>query len=192
MGSAAGSDEFRFADELGPAKVIHVHEPRLGLKAALVVDNVARGPSIGGLRIAPDVSTEECFRLARAMTLKNSAAGLPHGGGKSVLYADPRMPLDRKQTLIRAFAHALRNEQDYIFGPDMGSEETCMAWVRDEIGRAVGLPAALAAIAENIRANTSVVLEAARAKRTMPREAAVALAVDRVKAAMATRRFGIM
>jgi len=43
-----------------------------------VVDNVARGPSIGGLRMAPDVSTEECFRLARAMTLKNSGAGLAH------------------------------------------------------------------------------------------------------------------
>ncbi len=146
MGTAAVSDEFRFADGLGPAKIIHVHEPRLGLKAVLVVDNVARGPSIGGLRIAPDVSTEECFRLARAMTLKNSAAGLPHGGGKSVLYGDPRMPRDDKEALIRAFAHALRNEQDYIFGPDMGTDETCMAWVRDEIGRAVGLPAALGGI----------------------------------------------
>ena len=78
-------DIFRFADELGPAKVIHVYEPSVGLKAVLVVDNVARGPAIGGLRIAPDVSTEECFRLARAMTLKNAAADLPHGGGKSVI-----------------------------------------------------------------------------------------------------------
>jgi len=146
MGSAAGGDEFRFADSLGPAKIIHVHEPRLGLKAVLVVDNVALGPSIGGLRIAPDVSTEECFRLARAMTLKNSAGGLAHGGGKSVLYGDPRMPRDEKEALIRAFAHALRNEQDYIFGPDMGTDETCMAWIRDEIGRSVGLPAALGGI----------------------------------------------
>jgi glutamate dehydrogenase (NAD(P)+) len=29
--------------------------------------------------MAPDVSTEEAFRLARAMTFKNAAAGLPHG-----------------------------------------------------------------------------------------------------------------
>lgn len=139
-------ESFRFNDELGPAKIIHVHEPVLGLKGILVVDNVARGPSIGGLRMAPDVSTEECFRLARAMTLKNAAAGLAHGGGKSVLFGDPRMPLDRKQQLIRGFAHALRNEHDYIFGPDMGTDETCMAWVKDEIGRAVGLPAALGGI----------------------------------------------
>ena len=140
------NDEFGFADELGPAKIIHVHEPSIGLKGGLVVDNVACGPSIGGLRMAPDVSTQECFRLARAMTLKNAAAGLAHGGGKSVIAADPRMPQEQKQKIIRAFAHALRNETDYIFGPDMGTDETCMAWVRDEIGRAVGLPAAIGGI----------------------------------------------
>ena len=134
------------ADDLGPAKVVHVSAPMLDLRAVLVIDNVACGPSIGGLRMAPDVSTEECFRLARAMTLKNAAAGLPHGGGKSVLYGDPRMPRDRKERLVRAFAHALRNEADYIVGPDMGTDEGCMAWIKDEIGRAVGLPAALGGI----------------------------------------------
>jgi glutamate dehydrogenase (NAD(P)+) len=137
---------FALGDELGPAKVIHVQQPALGLKAVLVVDNVARGPAIGGLRMAPDVSVEECCRLARAMTLKNSAAGLAHGGGKSVLWGDPRMPPERKQALVRAFAHALRREEDYIFGPDMGTDEACMAWVKDEIGRAAGLPAALGGI----------------------------------------------
>jgi len=131
---------FDLADELGPSKVIHVHEPSLGLKAVLVVDNTAAGPSVGGLRMAPDVSTLECYRLARAMTLKNAAAGLPHGGGKSVLYGDPRMPKADKERLIRAFASSLRGVQEYIFGPDMGTDEECMAWIRDEIGRAVGLP----------------------------------------------------
>jgi glutamate dehydrogenase (NAD(P)+) len=140
------SSERWVLDDLGPAKIVAVHEPVLGLDAVLVVDNVARGPSIGGLRVAPDVSTQECVRLARAMTLKNAAAGLPHGGGKSVLRGDPRMPAEKKERLIRAFAHALRNEHDYIFGPDMGTDETCMAWVKDEIGRAVGLPPALGGI----------------------------------------------
>ena len=119
--------ELPFADDLGPAKIVHVYEPTLRLEAVLVIDNVARGPSIGGLRMAPDVSTEECVRLARAMTLKNSAAGLPHGGGNSVLRGDPRMPAERKERLIRAFAHALRNEDDYVFGPDMGTDETSTA-----------------------------------------------------------------
>jgi glutamate dehydrogenase (NAD(P)+) len=132
--------------ELGPARVIQVHEPSIGLRAVLVIDNVACGPAIGGLRIATDVSLEECARLARAMTLKNAAARLPHGGGKSVLWADPRASLQSKERLIRTFAHALRHETDYIFGPDMGSDETCMAWIKDEIGRAVGLPEELGGI----------------------------------------------
>jgi glutamate dehydrogenase (NAD(P)+) len=131
---------FKFADELGPLKVIHVHEPSANLKAILVVDNVAKGPSIGGIRMAPDVSSEECFRLARAMTFKNAAAGLPHGGGKIVLYGDPKMPKPDKEHLIRALAKALRNEETYIFAPDMGTDEECMAWIRDEVGRVVGLP----------------------------------------------------
>ena len=129
-----------FHDEFGPHKVIRVYEPGLGLYGALVIDNIAAGPSIGGLRMAEDVSIGECFRLARAMTLKNAAAGLPHGGGKSVMVGDPRMPTARKQERIRAFACALAGEDGYIFGPDMGTDEQCMAWVRDEIGRAVGLP----------------------------------------------------
>jgi glutamate dehydrogenase (NAD(P)+) len=133
-------DAFRFSDELGPAKVIHIYEPRTGLKAVLVVDNVACGPSIGGVRMAPDVSTEECFRLARAMTLKNAAAGLRHGGGKSVIFADHRMPVADKERLVRAFACAIGDIKDYIAGPDMGTDETCMAWIHDEIGRSVGLP----------------------------------------------------
>jgi glutamate dehydrogenase (NAD(P)+) len=50
------------------------------------------------------------------------------------------MPDAEKAPLVRAFATALRGEADYIFGPDMGTNETCMAWVKDEIGRSVGLP----------------------------------------------------
>lgn len=138
--------EFRFADELGPARVVQLWTPSIGLRAIVVIDNVARGPAIGGVRMAPDVTMEECFRLARAMTLKNAAAGLPHGGGKSVIFADPRMPADRKEQLIRAFAVAMRDLTDYIPGPDMGTDEACMAWVKEEIGRAAGLPKAVGGI----------------------------------------------
>jgi glutamate dehydrogenase (NAD(P)+) len=131
---------FEFADEFGPLKIIHVYEPSVNLKAVLVVDNIARGPSIGGIRMAPDVSTEECFRLARAMTFKNAAADLPHGGGKMVIYGDPKMPKSDKELLLRTLANALRNEDTYVFAPDMGTDEECMAWAWDEMGRAVGLP----------------------------------------------------
>jgi glutamate dehydrogenase (NAD(P)+) len=131
---------FRFRDELGPGTILHIYRPALGLKAILVVDNVAAGPAIGGVRMAPDVSLEECFRLARSMTFKNAAAGLPHGGGKSVIFADPAMERAKKEQLVRAFAQAIGPITDYIAGPDMGTDEAAMAWVQDEIGRSVGLP----------------------------------------------------
>jgi glutamate dehydrogenase/leucine dehydrogenase len=112
----------------------------------VVVDNVAMGPAIGGVRMAADATVEECFRLARAMTLKNAAAGLPHGGGKSVIVADPALPAAERERLVRSFARAIRTLTDYIPGPDMGTNETAMAWVRDVTGRAVGLPRVLGGI----------------------------------------------
>lgn len=139
-------DAFRFADELGPYKIVHIHRPGIGLRAVVAVDNIACGPSIGGIRMAPDVSTEEAFRLARAMTLKNAAAGLAHGGGKAVIYGDPKMEAGRKEHLIRAFATAIADLPDYIPGPDMGTDERAMGWIQDEIGRSVGLPRELGGI----------------------------------------------
>lgn len=138
--AAAVSWPFRFADDLGPVKIVHVTERNTGLRGTVVIDNLAIGPAIGGLRIAPDVTTEECFGLARAMTLKNAAAGLPHGGAKAVIAADPLMPAADKERLVRAFAHSIADLREYTPGPDMGTDETCMAWIRDEIGRAIGLP----------------------------------------------------
>jgi glutamate dehydrogenase/leucine dehydrogenase len=133
-----------FCDDLGPEKVLHVHEPRSGLRGLIVVDNTACGPAIGGVRMAADVSLGEVSRLARAMTFKNAAAGLPHGGGKAGIVADPKTA--DKPRLLRAFARAIRALVDYIPGPDMGTDESCMGWVFDEIGRAVGLPRVLGGI----------------------------------------------
>lgn len=140
------TNPFEFCDDLGPSRVLHLYDPRSGMRGILVVDNVACGPAIGGVRMAVDVGLEEVFRLARAMTLKNAAAGLPHGGGKSGIVADPAQSPEARETLVRAFAATIRDVIDYIPGPDMGTDETCMAWVKDEIGRAVGLPRVLGGI----------------------------------------------
>lgn len=125
-------------DELGPQKVLHLYSAKKGLKAIVVVDNTALGPSIGGVRVSPVVTTGEIIRLARVMTMKNSLAGLPHGGGKSGIIADPKDP--RKEEYFRILSRFIKDLTDYIPGPDMGSDEESMAWVYDEIGRAVGLP----------------------------------------------------
>jgi glutamate dehydrogenase/leucine dehydrogenase len=137
---------FRYCDDLGPKTILNIYQPAIDLKAIVVVDNVAAGPAIGGTRMAPDVSLDECFRLARAMTLKNASARLPHGGAKSVIFADPAMDAGQKEELIRAFAHAIRPLTDYIPGPDMGTNEAAMAWIKDEGGQSAGLPKELGGI----------------------------------------------
>ena len=135
---------FQFSDEIGPEKVLYVHDPKRKMKGILVVDNTARGPSIGGIRMAPDVSTEEILRLARAMTFKSAAADIRHGGGKGGIIADSKSK--NKYELVRAYAKAIGPIAEYIPGPDMGTDECCMAIVYDEIGRAIGLPRVLGGI----------------------------------------------
>ena len=137
----------KYADEFGPEKIVYIHEPRCGLRGIVVIDNSSIGPAIGGIRMTPTVNTEEVFRLARAMTWKNALAGIPHGGGKAGIIADAsKITLEEKETLIRQFARGFENLNQYIPGPDMGTDETCMAWVRDEIRRSVGLSSVLGGI----------------------------------------------
>ncbi len=131
-------------DHLGPEKIVDLYDPSTGMRGIVVIDNTAIGPAIGGVRVAPDVDRVEVFRLARAMTLKNALAGIPHGGAKSALLADPRS--SDKPALFRRFARGIAELTRYIPGPDMGSDEECMAVIEDETGRAVGLPRVLGGI----------------------------------------------
>ena len=131
-------------DELGPMKVLHLYSAKAGLRAMVVVDNVALGPSIGGVRVSPQVTIREVARLARTMTIKNALAGISHGGGKSGIIADPKAA--DMEHLFRTFGRMIRELHEYIPGPDMGSNEDSMAWIYDETGRAVGLPAEIGGI----------------------------------------------
>lgn len=80
------------------------------------------------------------------MTIKNAIAGLPHGGGKSGILAPPNVHPVEHERLIRSFAQAIADLTDYVPSPDMDTTETSMAYVHDEIGRAVGLPSVLGGI----------------------------------------------
>ena len=137
---------FEFADNLGPEKIVYLYDPAVNLKAIVVIDNTSRGSGMGGLRMAEDVTTEEVVRLARAMTLKNAAADLPYGGAKAAILASPKISLREKERLIRAFARGISHLSEFIPGPDMGLDESCMVWIDDEIERAIGLPAAVGGI----------------------------------------------
>jgi len=166
--------EIRY-DNLGPARVVHLYDPEIPFHAHVVVDNTARGPSLGGVRITPEVSPVEVARLARTMTFKSAAAGLYLGGGKSGIVADPQDP--RIEEIVRRFARSIARMDDYIPAPDMGSNETMMAWIKEEIGRVAGLPEelgglpldklgatgfGLAACAELAGRQTGIPLEGAR------------------------------
>ncbi len=138
--------EFPEVDAFGPEQVIVVNDAASGLTGYVVVDNLAAGPAIGGVRMAADISVLEVARLARAMTLKNAMAGLPHGGAKGGIVGDPLMPREVKVALVRAFGSRIRDVSGYIPGPDMGLDEGLMAHLRETCGRAVGLPPVLGGI----------------------------------------------
>lgn len=124
-------------DELGPEKILKVYDAETGMKGIVVLDNTTRGPAKGGIRMTPTVDEDEVFGLARAMTLKNSLANLPFGGGKSGIIANPReMSLEKKEAIVRAYGRAIKEIAPaiYVAAPDISMAENEMRWIADEAG----------------------------------------------------------
>lgn len=97
---------FAHPDFDGHKQVLFCHDPSVGLRAIIALHSTALGPAAGGCRMHP-YSTEEdaltdVLRLSKGMTYKNAIAGLPLGGGKCVIIANPTDP--RKPEMLRAFA----------------------------------------------------------------------------------------
>ena len=90
----------------GHEKVIFVSEPSVNLKGIIAIHNTVLGPAAGGCRMYPyatiDDALYDVLRLSRGMTMKNAAAGLPLGGGKCVVIADPGD--ENKEALLRTMA----------------------------------------------------------------------------------------
>ncbi len=127
----------KFADEFGPEKVIEVYDSSVGLKGVLVIDNTARGPGKGGIRMTPTVDVEEVFRLARTMTWKCALADLPFGGAKSGIIANPKkLSKDQKKAIVQSFARALKplSPRHYIAAPDVNTAEEEMKWYAEANG----------------------------------------------------------
>lgn len=121
-------------DEWGPEKVLQVYDPDTGMKGVLVIDNTSKGPGKGGIRFAPSVTPLEIFKLARTMTWKCAAAGLPFGGAKGGIIADPNV-VDRV-SWMKSFAKMIRPycPSQYIAATDVGTTELDMAIFAHEIG----------------------------------------------------------
>jgi leucine dehydrogenase len=127
-------------DVAGWRKVVRFEEKDAGLDAIISVHDATLGPALGGCRVFPyptfEAALEDVKRLSRGMTFKNALAGIPFGGGKTVIIADPKQ--DKTPEMFRAFGEAL-NALDglYYTAEDSGVNETDLEHVR-EVSRWVG------------------------------------------------------
>jgi leucine dehydrogenase len=99
------------------------HDPDTGLQAIIAIHNSNLGPAVGGCRMWPyaddDAALRDALRLSRGMTYKSALAGLPFGGGKSVIIGDARS--GKTPALMRAmgrFVESLAGQ--YIAAEDIG------------------------------------------------------------------------
>lgn len=115
-------------------QVVFVRDADAGLTAIIAVHNTALGPALGGCRIWKYASDGEAvadvLRLSRGMTYKAALAGLPLGGGKSVILADARA--EKTPAMMRAMGRAVEQLGGrYIVAEDVGATVADM----DEIAK---------------------------------------------------------
>ena len=117
----------------GYEEVVRCDNEQAGFSAWIAIHNTNRGPALGGCRVwnyeSADDAFEDVLRLSRAMTYKNSLAGLRLGGGKCVVRADPAR-IDRAELfeLIGEFVDILGGR--YIIAEDVNSTVEDMAFVQ--------------------------------------------------------------
>lgn len=97
----------------------------LGITAIIAIHNTVLGPSLGGCRVynysSLDLALHDALRLSEGMTLKNALAGLPIGGGKSVIMASPSAMKRRREVFLQFGAWVESLGGRYITAEDMGS-----------------------------------------------------------------------
>lgn len=134
-------------DKYGPEYVVEVYDSKTGMEGFLVIDNTVLGPGKGGIRMTPNVTKEEVYRLARTMTWKNALAGIPFGGAKAGIVwksGDDHL----KKQFVQSFARAIKPflMKKYIAGPDVNTGEKEMQWFVETVGNlraATGKPSKL-------------------------------------------------
>lgn len=129
----------------GHELVAHFYDKPTGLKAIIAVHSTKLGPALGGCRVWPyeseEAALEDVLRLSKGMTYKSAAMGLPLGGGKAVIIADPRT--DKTPELFEAFGRAVQSLGGrYITAEDVGTSPEDLLAVRRATEYVVGLPGA--------------------------------------------------
>jgi glutamate dehydrogenase/leucine dehydrogenase len=103
--------------------VIHRNDPISGLNAFIAIHRLTKNPSFGATRmqIYPTKvdALRDALRLSKLMSYKSALAGLPFGGAKGVIFANPY--LKKRTNLFRAYANTLNSlNGKFITGVDMG------------------------------------------------------------------------
>lgn len=132
-----------FAQISGFERVIFHHDAATGLKAIVAIHDTTLGPALGGCRFnAYETETDalqDALRLAEGMTYKCAAAGVPYGGGKAVIWGDPRT--DRTPELFQAFGRFVAGlGEPFYTGTDAGTVPEDFVHAAQYCETIVGLP----------------------------------------------------
>ena len=124
-------------------EVLFVDDEKCGLKAIIALHSTHLGPAACGARFSHYAQDEEALvdalRLSRGMSYKNAMAGLPLGGGKSVILANK----DRTKTpdMLHAFGKAVEHLGGrYVTAEDVGINVADMIEVARSTKYVAGLP----------------------------------------------------
>lgn len=126
----------------GYESVVSGVDENAGYHGIVFIHSTALGPAVGGTRLWSYQSEQDAItdglRLSRGMTYKNALAGLPCGGGKSIIMR-PDTDFDREQ-LFRAHGRLVESAGGkYITAEDVGTSPADMEWVRQETDHVAGL-----------------------------------------------------
>jgi len=122
--------------------VLQAEDERAGYRAIIAIHNTRLGPACGGTRLwrydSDADALADALRLSRAMSYKAAAAGLPMGGGKSVIIADHGG--GSREELFQAHGRFVEHLGGrYITAEDVGTSHEDMAIVRRETQHVAGL-----------------------------------------------------
>ncbi len=117
-------------------------DKQLGHLGYLVIDSTIRGKSAGGIRMQPNVTLKELTYLAKTMTLKFGLLGIPFGGAKAGIIANPFLPRERKLEFLKAFGRSLSAflKNSYLPGSDMGTNDDDIIYIMKAANLAVKAP----------------------------------------------------
>ncbi|HVE98909.1 MAG TPA: Glu/Leu/Phe/Val dehydrogenase dimerization domain-containing protein [Mycobacteriales bacterium] len=119
------------------------YDARTGSHLFIAIHSRRLGPAAGGTRLktypAPADALRDATLLARAMTYKMAIAGLPMGGGKSVLAVPGELTSDDRRHLLARHAHNVETlGGSYRTGPDVGTTAADMDVLREFTSYAFG------------------------------------------------------